>query len=189
MKGKTTLMKADGSIIVEQHSKALTLAYLQEAVGGFIEEVPYFTVYKGERCVAFYNEKGKGMTGSKFKIGDRVAKIGGDYTLIGTVRAVYLTNKRRVRYVVEPDMYGLQLIYSAKVLTAVSKNDEAAITGADNATNATENSGVVLQESPPVVTSASVAKTRLANGPRKGRKAVPGKPRKAARGRRKAARG
>jgi len=61
MKGKTTLMKADGSIIVEQHSKALTLAYLQEAVGGFIEEVPYFTVYKGERCVAFCNEKGKGM--------------------------------------------------------------------------------------------------------------------------------
>lgn len=127
----------------------------------------------------------EGMVSAKFKIGDRVAKIGGDYTLIGTVRAVYLTGRRRVRYVVEPDMYGLQLIFSAKVLTAVTKDDEAAIGDMGVPQPAPEEVPV----SEPAETSASVAKTRLATKARKGRKGTAGKAPRGARGTRKRTRG
>lgn len=40
--------------------KPPSLEWLQNAVGGFIEQVPYFTSMKnGERAVAFCNEYGK----------------------------------------------------------------------------------------------------------------------------------
>jgi hypothetical protein len=59
VKGKTTLMKADGGLIVQEHAAPLTLDYLQDAVGGLIEAVPHWRMYNGERCVAFCNEEGK----------------------------------------------------------------------------------------------------------------------------------
>ncbi len=36
-----------------------TLAQLQEAVGGYIEQIPGFTTVDGARCLAFCNEYGK----------------------------------------------------------------------------------------------------------------------------------
>jgi hypothetical protein len=43
-------------------------------------------------------------------------KFTGDYLLHGEVRSVYTTKNGDVRYVVEPDHYGLQMIYSDKQL-------------------------------------------------------------------------
>lgn len=38
---------------------SLPLPKLQELVGGYIETVPHFKEYEGEKCVAFCDEEGK----------------------------------------------------------------------------------------------------------------------------------
>jgi hypothetical protein len=59
MKGKLTTITVDGSITSRTISKPPLLEELQKIVGGYIETVPYFNTYEGERAVAFCNEKGK----------------------------------------------------------------------------------------------------------------------------------
>lgn len=59
MQGKTTIIKTNGDIVVTQHDKPIPLDFLTNAVGGYIETVPYFNQYEGEACVVFCNEEGK----------------------------------------------------------------------------------------------------------------------------------
>jgi len=58
MKGKLTILCNLG-----EHSYELDHApnceEIQKGVEGWLECVPYFNRYKGERCVAFCNEEGK----------------------------------------------------------------------------------------------------------------------------------
>ena len=51
----------------------------------------------------------------KFKIGDNVVKVGGDYTFEGIVRAAFPKGSGVIRYVVEDDR-GILHVYSDKVL-------------------------------------------------------------------------
>jgi hypothetical protein len=55
-----------------------------------------------------------------FKIGDRVEKFTGAYTTFGEVRAVYTTKRGDVRYVVEVEPQGFQMIWGGKELRGVS---------------------------------------------------------------------
>ena len=59
------------------------------------------------------------MTASKFRIGDKVSCGEGVRKVVGTVRAVYLTGARKVRYVLETDVYRLQLVYGETLLVPV----------------------------------------------------------------------
>jgi len=59
MKGKMTTIKTNGVIMVLEKDVAITLDDLQTAVGGYVESIPMFDLYKGEHCVAFCNEEGK----------------------------------------------------------------------------------------------------------------------------------
>jgi hypothetical protein len=52
----------------------------------------------------------------KFQSGQRVFKHTGDYQFHGEIRACYHTRAGKARYVVEPDNYGLQMIYNADQL-------------------------------------------------------------------------
>ena len=53
----------------------------------------------------------------KFKVGDRVKKVGGDYKLKGVVVAAFRKKSGAIRYVVEADKpKGLLHIYSGKNL-------------------------------------------------------------------------
>lgn len=54
MKGRTTIYRADGSIEERDWTEMPGLKFLQEAVHGYIEEVPLWPV-----GVAFCNEEGK----------------------------------------------------------------------------------------------------------------------------------
>jgi hypothetical protein len=45
-----------------------------------------------------------------FQVGDRVEKIGGDYTFVGTVVSVFLTSSGATRIVVEMDRFGILFI-------------------------------------------------------------------------------
>jgi hypothetical protein len=57
---RTVLIKAEtGSILETPITTLPKLAELQAAVGGYIEVIPYFETYNGEKCVAFCNEEGK----------------------------------------------------------------------------------------------------------------------------------
>lgn len=72
-----------------------------------------------------------------FKIGDRVEKWTGDYALTGEVRSVYTTKHGEIRYVIEPDHYGLQLIYSPHQLRGINNDttrhvDDVGIAHPDN---------------------------------------------------------
>lgn len=65
MKGHTLLIPADDAqpITHTEHTEPLSLPFLQQAVGGYIEAVPGFSTvdYGGEllACCAFCNEEGK----------------------------------------------------------------------------------------------------------------------------------
>lgn len=59
MKGTTTLIAVDGTETAVEWSHAIPLKFLQEAVGGYIELVPYFNEFRGAFCVAWCNEHGK----------------------------------------------------------------------------------------------------------------------------------
>jgi hypothetical protein len=54
---------------------------------------------------------------AKFKVGDKVSKVGGDYTFEGTVVAVFTKLSGAIRLVVEDDR-GVLHVYSEKNLTA-----------------------------------------------------------------------
>lgn len=59
MKGKMYIIRPDGTGSSRELSAAPELEELQEAVEGYIELVPFFTVFRKEECVAFCNEQGK----------------------------------------------------------------------------------------------------------------------------------
>lgn len=56
--GKMIIIRTSGEIeeIAEENG---TLERVQSEVGGFIEAIPYFDSYKGEKCQAWCNEEGK----------------------------------------------------------------------------------------------------------------------------------
>jgi hypothetical protein len=63
MNGTTVLLRADGTKLIRQHEAPLNLEFLQRAVGGYAQIVPYFTTYEYggvlRKVVAFCNENGK----------------------------------------------------------------------------------------------------------------------------------
>jgi hypothetical protein len=62
------------------------------------------------------------MSEHRFTIGDRVEKFTGDYQLSGEVRAVFMTTRGKVRYVVEHDC-GILHIYSETNLRVLNIAD------------------------------------------------------------------
>lgn len=52
---------------------------------------------------------------AQFKLYDKVEKVGGDYTFVGIVMAVFTKSSGQIRYVVEDDR-GVLHIYSASNL-------------------------------------------------------------------------
>jgi hypothetical protein len=59
MKGIVTIIDSAGKIVETDVSEPVTLEMLKLGVGGHIEHVPMFDLYKEEHCVAFCNEEGK----------------------------------------------------------------------------------------------------------------------------------
>lgn len=59
MKGKYTIIHTNDVISEAELTEPPTLEMLQSAVGGSIETVPMFVLYKDEHCVCFCNEEGK----------------------------------------------------------------------------------------------------------------------------------
>ena len=51
-----------------------------------------------------------------FKVGQRVEKFTGDVTGFGEVRAVYTTTRGKLRYVVEVEPQGFQMIWTESQL-------------------------------------------------------------------------
>jgi hypothetical protein len=63
------------------------------------------------------------MLEAQFKVGDLVEKVGGDYTFVGHVVAVFAKLSGAIRLVVEDDR-GVLHVYSEKILRSVEvKND------------------------------------------------------------------
>lgn len=56
--GKITILYANGEEAMATAS-SLSLEKLQQMVGGWIERVPNFTHYNGEKCAAYCDEEGK----------------------------------------------------------------------------------------------------------------------------------
>jgi hypothetical protein len=59
MKGQAIIYHTDGSITTTELTASPDLEFLQQAVGGHIEVVPYFDRLGDKPCVAFCNEEGK----------------------------------------------------------------------------------------------------------------------------------
>jgi hypothetical protein len=97
LKGKITIVRAGGDIERREVTASVPLDDLQKAVGGYIETVPYFETFEGNRCVAFRNEEGKlqglpvnetmtrlwyeavpGMAGQDVLVGDIIVLQGDD---------------------------------------------------------------------------------------------------------------
>lgn len=57
----------------------------------------------------------------KFKREDRVEKFTGSYHVHGTIRTGYTTTRGDVRYVVEIEPQGFQMIYAEEQLRALSR--------------------------------------------------------------------
>lgn len=55
-----------------------------------------------------------------FKVGDKVEKVGGDYTFVGYVVAVFPKLSGAIRLVVEDDR-GVLHVYSQKILRLVNE--------------------------------------------------------------------
>lgn len=55
---------------------------------------------------------------AQFKVGDKVEKVGGDYTFVGYVVAVFAKISGAIRLVVEDDR-GVLHVYSEKILRSV----------------------------------------------------------------------
>lgn len=59
MKGKMITVLVTGVIEEVEISAPPSLAEMQRAVGGYIEQIPIFRTYQGAPAVAFCNEEGK----------------------------------------------------------------------------------------------------------------------------------
>lgn len=59
MRGKLTIIGVDGVVTTTEVTTSPTLEQMQEAVGGYIERVPYLDSYQDVPCIAFCNEEGK----------------------------------------------------------------------------------------------------------------------------------
>lgn len=59
MRGEAIIIEVDGSIRTVPLDHPPRAKEIHEWVKGYIEVVPCFTSYRGERCVAFCNEEGK----------------------------------------------------------------------------------------------------------------------------------
>lgn len=59
MQGRVTTITADGRFIVHDYDSSPALNDLQEAVGGYLETIPFFTSFEGAPCIAFCDEEGK----------------------------------------------------------------------------------------------------------------------------------
>ena len=59
MKGVLTIIPASGAVSSKKLAAPPALEDLQGGVGGYIELVPGFNHWQGERCVAFCDEDGK----------------------------------------------------------------------------------------------------------------------------------
>jgi hypothetical protein len=59
VKGKFHVIRTNGSVTSLDIDTAPELKMIQDAVGGYIELIPYFEKFRGENCVAYCNEEGK----------------------------------------------------------------------------------------------------------------------------------
>jgi len=60
MQGTFTIIKTNGDTITHPTvAKGPGLEQIQEAVGGWIEKVPFFDTYNNQRAVCYCNEEGK----------------------------------------------------------------------------------------------------------------------------------
>lgn len=59
---------------------------------------------------------------AQFKVGDKVEKVGGDYTFVGIVVAVFPKLSGAIRLVVEDDR-GVLHVYSEKILRHAEANN------------------------------------------------------------------
>jgi hypothetical protein len=57
--GTITTITPAGEVTSIEYGAPVGLEALQSAVGGFIEQVPYFSTYLGKDCIAYCNEEGK----------------------------------------------------------------------------------------------------------------------------------
>jgi hypothetical protein len=55
---KITVIKADGTIDAQVVRRA-ELPFLQEMVGGNIEQIPHFAKYEGSKCRVWCNDEGR----------------------------------------------------------------------------------------------------------------------------------
>lgn len=60
----------------------------------------------------------------EFKVGDKVEKVGGDYTFVGHVVAAFHKRSGLARYVVEDDR-GVLHVYNARILRQVGAAEDA----------------------------------------------------------------
>jgi len=56
---RSIVIKSTGEVIRKDLEKLPTLDELQKVVGGYIELIPHFETYLGEKCIALCNEDGK----------------------------------------------------------------------------------------------------------------------------------
>lgn len=56
--GKVTILYVDGTVDSAPAS-GISLEKLQQMTGGYIERIPMFDEYEGERCIALCDEEGK----------------------------------------------------------------------------------------------------------------------------------
>ncbi len=60
MKGKMTVIQPNRARTVKEFTSPISLAEMTAALnGGYLEIVPLFTAFEGEKCVAFTDEEGK----------------------------------------------------------------------------------------------------------------------------------
>ena len=63
MKGSTQIYRPDGTVDIQDWTTDPPLKFLQDAVGGYLEAVPFFNRLAGihgpQRAVAYCNEEGK----------------------------------------------------------------------------------------------------------------------------------
>lgn len=59
MKGHMIVLSTSGAESITVIDRPPPLDVLQNAVGGYLQLVPYFDKYEGKECVVFCNEEGK----------------------------------------------------------------------------------------------------------------------------------
>ena len=59
MKGTLTILRPSGEITQQDYASEVPLKDLNDAVGGYLETIPYFNTFDGKFCIAFCNEHSK----------------------------------------------------------------------------------------------------------------------------------